>query len=298
MKLAVTGAGGLLGSALVEMARGHEVYSLYNQHIPSSGAPVHVDLLDRENLTRELRRIRPDAIAHTAAMTDVDRCEREKELANALNHEATKAIAVCADEIGAFMVYVSTDYVFDGGKGMYREEDEPKPVNFYGVTKLWGEQSVRESSPNHLIVRPSVIYGSARSSGKVNFALWVLESLKEGRQISVATDQFVSPTLNTSLAEMILECLEKRLTGTLHLAGATRLSRFDFASELCRAWSLDKSLIRPVLMKEMKWQAQRPRDSSLDVSKATGVLKNSPLTVSQSLDVLKRQFESGSKRAG
>jgi dTDP-4-dehydrorhamnose reductase len=107
----------------------------------------------------------------------------------------------------------------------------------------------------------------------------------------VAVDQFVSPTLNTNLAEMITECLERNLTGTFHLAGATRLSRFDFASRLCGEWSLNQSLINPVEMSKMNWSASRPHDSSLDVSKAANTLKTTPATISKSLRSLKEQLD-------
>jgi dTDP-4-dehydrorhamnose reductase len=245
-----------------------------------------------------LQGFKPDAIVHAAALTDVDRCEREQDLANAVNCEATKAIAKCANDLGAFFIYVSTDYVFDGKRGMYSEDDAPRPVNFYGYTKLRGEQSVREILSEYLIVRTSVIYGSTPSSGKVNFALWVLNALKEGKPVSVTVDQFVSPTLNTNLAEMMLECLERRLAGTIHLAGATRLSRFDFASELCREWSLNPSLINPVEMNKMKWFAPRPRDSSLDVAKAAGILKSAPSTITESLPRLKDEVDTGAQEKG
>ncbi len=235
---------------------------------------------------------------HAAALTDVDRCERERDLANAVNYEATKAIAKCANDLSAFLVYVSTDYVFDGKRGMYKEEDEPRPINFYGYTKFKGEQAVKELLSDYLIARASVIYGSTPSSGKANFALWVLNALKEGKPVSVALDQFVSPTLNTNLAEMIMECLERRLTGTIHLAGASRLSRLDFASELCREWSLNPSLINPVEMNKINWHAPRPRDSSLDVTKATSILKNVPATVTHSLHTLKEELDADIKDKG
>jgi dTDP-4-dehydrorhamnose reductase len=291
LRLVITGAGGLLGSALLTKAKGHEVYSLYNQHVPSSGIPIRVDLQDRSQVAEILQKIQPDAIVHAAALTDVDKCEKERDLANDVNYEATKVIAECAKGANAFLVYVSTDYVFDGKKGMYLEQDEPRPINFYGYTKLKGEQAVREILSDHLIARASVIYGSTPSSGKVNFALWILDSLKEGRPITVAADQYVSPTLNTNLADMLMECLESRLTGTMHLAGATRLSRLDFASELCREWSLDQSLINPIDMSKMNWYAPRPRDSSLDVTKAEGALENRPATIVQSLRSLRQQLE-------
>lgn len=291
MKLAITGAGGLLGSALLKKAEGHEVYSLYNRHLPSSGVPINVDLQDQSQTIATLQRIKPDAIIHTAAVTDVDRCEKERDLANAVNHETTKSIASCARDLGAFVAYVSTDYVFDGKRGMYNENDEPMPVNFYGLTKLRGELAVKELAAEYLIARTSVIYGSTPSSGKVNFALWVLNALKESKEVTVTSDQFVSPTLNTNLAEMIMECLERRLTGTFHLAGATRLSRVDFATEICRVWSLNPSLIKPVEMSEMKWYAKRPKDSSLDVTKAASILRRGPATVARSLQILKEELD-------
>lgn len=290
MKLAITGSGGLLGSALLKKANGQEVYSLYNQHVPASGIPVRTDIQDLGQLTNALQGIKPDAIVHAAAMTDVDRCEREQDLANAVNYEATKTIATCARDLGAFMIYVSTDYVFDGKRGMYREDDAPNPINFYGHSKLKGEQAVKERLSDYLIVRTSVIYGSTPSSGKVNFALWVLGALKDGKPISVTVDQFVSPTLNANLAEMIMECLERRLTGAIHLAGANRLSRFDFATALCKEWSLNPSLINPVEMNKMSWYAPRPRDSSLDVAKALSILKSGPATVAESLHALKDEL--------
>ena len=292
MRLAVTGAGGLLGSALLKEAKGrYETYALYCQHLPSSGTPLRVDLRDPESITKTLFATRPDAIIHAAAMTDVDGCEREQTLADAVNHKATEAIAECARELGAFLVYVSTDYVFDGARGMYSEDDDSRPINFYGRTKLEGEEAVRRLLPDHLIVRPSVIYGATPSSGKVNFALWVLDSLRQRKQVNVVSDQFVSPTLNSDLSEMVMECLEKRVVGTLHLSGATRLSRFDFASELCAAWSLDPSLITPVELSAMTWHAPRPKDSSLDVTKAGTLLSKKPPPVAESVKRLKRELD-------
>lgn len=292
MRLAVTGAGGLLGSALLALLRGHEVYSLYDQHAPTSGVPIRLDLRDRNQVSETLERLEPDAIVHTAALTDVDRCERDRDLAKAINCDAARTVAESARDLGAYLVYVSTDYVFDGEKGSYTEEDTPSPVNFYGYTKLMGEQAVRELVSDYLIARTSVIYGSNPSSGKVNFALWLLESLNAGKTVRVAANQYVSPTLNTNLAEMIVECLERRVKGTLHLSGASRVSRLEFALELCRTWSLNPSLIKPVDMSEMNWYAPRPRDSSLNVEKASGILVKKPASIRDSLHRLKEELES------
>lgn len=298
MRLAITGAGGLLGSALLAVAKGHEVYSLYGQHPPSSGTPIRLDLTDKDQVAEALKKIEPDAVIHAAALTDVDRCERDRDLAKAINYDATRIIAESARELGAYLIYISTDYVFDGGKGMYSEEDVPSPINFYGQTKLMGEQAVRELLSDYLIVRTSVIYGSNPSSGKVNFALWLLNSLRAGKTVKVAVNQFVSPTLNTNLAEMITECLERRVKGVLHLSGASRVSRLEFALELCRTWSLNPSLISAVDMSEMNWYAPRPRDSSLDVAKASSILTKRPAPVKDSLYRLKQELDSEKRVPG
>jgi len=223
----------------------------------------------------------------------VELCETQRELANTINYGATRTIARSAREMNAFVVYVSTDYVFDGEKGMYRETDDPSPINFYGFSKLKGEQAIRDLLSDYLIARSSVIYGSVPASGKMNFALWLLDVLGNGKSATVVTDQYVSPTLNTNLAEMILDAIDRRITGTLHLAGASRVSRYEFALCLCKEWGLRSSLLQEASMRSMKWVAKRPRDSSLDVSKAMTSLRIKPLTVSESLKTLRREMGAG-----
>jgi dTDP-4-dehydrorhamnose reductase len=291
MRILLTGSSGLLGSAIAELAlRGsHEVHSAYNQHPPKSGMPLKLDLMDLSAIGRAVRKIRPDAIVHAAAMTDVDRCERERDLALRVNYGATAAMASAAREAGAFLVYVSTDYVFNGERGLYSEADEPDPVNFYGHTKLKGEESVEGLAREYCIARASVIYGAVPASGKANFALWLIEKLERGEEASVLKDQYISPTLNSSLARMILEAVERGLEGTYHMAGADRVSRYDFAVELCKALGFDASLLKPARMEDMGWVARRPRDSSLDVSKAAGTLKAKPLRLTEALRILKEE---------
>jgi len=223
-------------------------------------------------------RMRPDVVVHSAALTDVDRCERERELAYKMNVEGTRAVAMAAKKAGSFLVYISTDYVFDGLAGMYRDDDSPNPVSYYGYSKLLGEQFCRGC-----IARTCVIYGSRPASGKVNFALWLINSLRSGKEVRVVTDQFITPTLNTNLAGMVLEAADRRLCGVYNLAGATRLSRYDFAIELARAFDLDRDLIRRSRMEDMKWPARRPKDSSLDTSKAMGRLACKPLAIKEAI---------------
>jgi dTDP-4-dehydrorhamnose reductase len=221
----------------------------------------------------------------------VDKCELEKELAWKINTEGTKNIAELCKKHQAFPVYISTDYVFNGEKGMYEEKDEPDPLNYYGLTKLKGEESIKNLTDEHCIARTSVIYGSVPATGKINFALWLLEKLKNREKAKIATDQWNSPTLNTNLANMVLEVLERKLTGIFHLAGATRLSRYKFAKFIAETFSLDMNLITPVSSEEFPWAAKRPKDSSLNIKKTQQTLKNKPLKIEQALNKMKKEIQ-------
>lgn len=294
MKILVTGAGGLLGSRLTELAvsKGYDVYATYLNHLPPSGHVVKMDITDRHQVFKIVEKTRPDILVHCAALTNVDVCEVKRELALKVNARGTQFIAKAAKNIGSYLVYISTDYVFDGEKGRYREEDKPNPVNFYGYSKLLGERAVTEIGGDHLIVRASVIYGSRPAGGKKNFALWLIENLKAGHEVKVLTDQYVSPTFNTNLAAMILDAIEKGVTGVLHMAGATRASRFKFAVKLAKEFGFDGSLIKRATMNEMRWVAKRPRDTSLDVSKAKNMLEVKPMKLSDTLKALREEIKS------
>ena len=290
MKLLITGASGLLGTKLCEIAlrKKHEVYSVYSQHEPLYGTPVELNVRDLRAMTQIFDKIKPQAVVHAAALTDVDKCELEKKLSWKTNVEATKNIVRLCKESDVFLVYVSTDYVFDGEKGMYKETDKPTPINHYGFTKLKGEEAV-QTLDNYCIARGSVIYGSAPATGKTNFALWLLDKLRKKEEVRIITDQWNSPTFNVNMAEMLIETLEKKVNGILHLAGATRLNRYEFAEHVAETFNLDPKYIKPVQSEHIKWIAKRPKDSSLDVSKAKRTLAIKPLEIREALERMKKE---------
>ncbi len=183
-----------------------------------------------------------------------------------MNYLGTKTLAAACRAID-FFVYISTDYVFDGEKGLYREDDVPNPVNYYGLSKLLGEIAVESIIPDKsCIVRVSGLYGYS-PTGKKNFGINALEKLLRGEEVKTFYDQHLSPTYVRFLAQEIVKMIEKRITGILHVAGE-RASRYEFAIALAEILGVDRSLIRPVSMHEIKLVAKRPRDSSLDTSKA------------------------------
>jgi len=200
-----------------------------------------------------------------------------------VNAEACKHIAVSSRNLGAYLIYVSTDYVFDGERGFYREEDTPNPINHYGYTKMMGEEFVKRYAKSWCIARTSVIYGWGGL--KLNFATWLIKNLKQGGQVKALVDQYVSPTLNSNLAEMLIEIAEKRLQGILHTAGANRVSRYEFAKKLAEIFNLNPDLVTPAKMVELQWMARRPRDSSLNTTKCSSILKRSkPMRLEEALE--------------
>lgn len=270
--------------------QGIEVYSSDIQNQTMSGNFVKMDVTNKEQVEEVFQRVKPDVVVHAATLTDVDKCELDKDLAWKINVDGTKNINRASELTESFLIYISTDYVFSGEKGCYVESDAADPVNYYGLTKLIAEEIVG-TRPQYLIARPSVIYGATPAAGKVNFALWIIETLRKGESVKIVTDQWNTPTLNTSFAEMTLEAINRRLTGTYHLAGATRVTRFEFAREIADVFGLDKSLITKATSSQFSWPALRPTDSSLDTSLAQRNLSSKPLELRVALERLKVELE-------
>ena len=284
MKYLVTGSAGLIGNQLVHDLEksGEIVYSCYNNVKPIHGIPIQLDLLDLEKIHKIFKKIQPDIVIHSAALTDVEKCEVEQKLANSINVRATEVIATEVENISSYLMYISTDYVFDGNQGLYKETDLTNPLSNYGITKLSGEKIIQDKTSRWSIIRTSTPFG--KHYLKKTFPVWVYENLKINKKINILENQFTSPTYVPNLSEMILEIIFHRLEGFFHLAGSTKISRFEFAKMIATKFDLNLSLLNPVKIDSMPWKAIRPIDSSLDISKINTVLKTKPYTINQSLD--------------
>ena len=283
MKFLVTGSAGLVGSQVVKdlTKQNHTVYSCYHDEKPSHGTPILLDLTDKEKIIQTLQEIKPDRIIHLAAMTNVDLCETEKELTTLINVKATEILAKQAAKQNIFFVYISTDYVFDGIKGMKKEDDSTNPLGFYGKSKLEGEFTLNKLASSWCIARTSTPFGIHHK--KKSFPLWIKESLEAKKEIPVLVDQFTSPTDVPNLSKMLIEVATRQITGVIHLAGATRISRYELAELVADKLSLDKKFLIPTKIDEMTWKSQRPKDSSLDVSLAAEILNEKPQEIEHSL---------------
>jgi dTDP-4-dehydrorhamnose reductase len=215
----------------------------------------------------------------------VDLCETDRDAARRINALGPKEVASASRKAGSKIIYISTDYVFDGLQGNYREQDAPSPLNYYGESKLAGERFVQEACPECLILRTSVLYGW--NPTRLNFVTWAVSELQKGRSINVVTDQHNSPTYSSDLAGMILRLKDEQ--GVFHASGRERISRYGFTLKVAEAFGLDSSLINPVTSGELRWTAPRPADSSLNVSKVSGIA--GPLNVDEGLKQMKSQKE-------
>jgi dTDP-4-dehydrorhamnose reductase len=292
-RILVTGASGLLGSKVAKLAEHFfQVFPTHNAR-PFFKDSTKMDITNEREVSEVVVRMKPDFVMHVGAETRVDHCEKNRETAWKVNAEGTRNVAAACGRIHAKLIYVSTDYVFDGEKGFYIEDDEPNPLNHYGWTKLKGEKFVSEYCQEYVIARTSVLYGW--HSWKTNFALWVVESLRNRKPITVVNDHFNCPTLADNLAEVLLEMVRKDLSGVFHTAGSERISRYDFAVEIAKSFDLDASMITPIEMSELKaWIAKRPRDSSLCIGKAQKQLKTKFLDVQEGLRIMRMKQGAGS----
>lgn len=299
-KLLVVGATGLVGSKVAELAPaiGYETHCTQNARAGPLLHSYKIDIRDRAATLDLVNRIRPEVIVHTAALHNVDYCETHKDEAIRVNVEGTRNLADAASRTGSTLVYVSTDYVFDGRTGNYLESDQPNPLHHYAWTKLEGEKIVSEL-PSFAIARPSVIYGwnsleksiAPSSSGKsLNFAMFVLERLRRGETVKAVNDQFSSPTLADNLAEALLLMASRNVNGVLHTAGRSCLSRYDFAVRLAEVFGYPTKMIQPVPSSEFKQVAERPRNSCLLVDYAEKVLGVRFLSAEEGLSRMKEQL--------
>ena len=291
LKFLVTGSAGLVGQQVVkDLSKSNQVFSCYNESKPEYGDSVKMDLKNYEMISSVLTEIKPDVVIHLGAMTGVDLCEKEKTSASEINTKATEIIAKECSKLNSFLVYVSTDYVFDGNLGMYKEDDVTNPLGFYGKSKLEGEKAVQNFSTNWCIARTSTPFGLHPT--KKSFPMWVIENLQKQKQIDVLIDQFTSPTYIPNLSRMLIEISERRITGIIHAAGASKISRYQMASMVSDKLNLDGTLLKQISMNKMKWVAQRPKDSSLDVSRASSILNEKPQKIDQSLNLFIDEMKS------
>lgn len=228
------------------------------------GCDAVLDLTNREKTIELIEKLHPDTVILTASISNVDYCELHPKEAEAVNVIGTKNLVDACSETKSKLVFFSTDYVFDGKKGGYKEEDSCNPINHYGKTKLEGEKIVKESEES-LILRPSTLYGFNSLNDKNTFVRFVVRQLSQKQEVKAST-QITSPTLIDDLASATMHLIEKNASGVFHTAGAEAISRYDLAKKIAGVFSLDDSNIKKV-DSIPGGKAKRPENSSLDINR-------------------------------
>ncbi len=295
-KLLVIGASGLLGSKIMEQARGrYDVRGAYNPEVDGTTLwkLESVDIGSKDDVARLFDKTRPDTVILTAAMTNVDACEKNPTLANRINAAAPGLVARACKKATASLVHVSTDYVFDGMKSRkYLETDVQRPISVYGASKLAGERSVLSTLPEAAVVRPAVLYGWNPIPEKMNFVTWVLKKLRNNEPVKLFEDQVVSPTLADDLAGVLLELTDKQASGVWHASGPDCLDRPSCGRMIAEVFGLDESLVVPVPSNSVSLPARRPKYSCLDITKAERYLGRKTVSFKDGLTFMRQQEKS------
>jgi dTDP-4-dehydrorhamnose reductase len=271
-RLLVTGASGFLGWHICNRApEGYDVYGTVFSHrvrIPNT-TTLRVDLTSSAELKRLFNDVRPDAVIHTAAVSDINLCQVERMRSYRLNVESSARIAsLCADHMVPYL-FTSSDLVFDGMKAPYRESDPVCPVNVYGEHKVQAEDSIRRYYPDAAVCRMSLMFGRSAPAAK-SFIQPMIRAMKEGEELKLFVDEFRTP-LSARAAVMGLFLVLHRVSGIVHLGGSERISRYEFGRLMQNVFKMGRARITPCRQTDLELQAPRPADVSLDSSKAGGL---------------------------
>jgi len=237
-----------------------------------------------------VRLTEPDVIINTAAMTQVDDCETQRDACWKANVTAVENLVRCCASLDIHLVHVSTDFIFDGTRGPLDENEKPSPVNFYGESKLAAEKVIRESSISWAILRTVLVFGITNDMSRSNIVLWVKNSLQHNKTIQVVNDQWRTPTLAEDLAQGCYLAAKKRAKGIYNISGKDFLSPYEIAVKTAEFFKLDKSLIKPTDSTKFVQPAKRPLTTGFIIEKARKELGYEPHSFEEGLAILAKQI--------
>jgi dTDP-4-dehydrorhamnose reductase len=291
MRVLVTGSNGLLGqhltASLLEQGVGLLATSFGPNRIESvENCYERLDVSDYEDTLKVLASFRPDVVINTAAATNVDDCEHDKEKCDQINHQGVKNFITSFKELqmAPYFIQLSTDFVFDGNKKIYKENDKPKPISEYGRSKWLGEEAMLKSDyENFVIVRTSLVYGLGKALNKGNIFSWAMEKLRNGDSLTIVDDQFRSPTYVEDLAKACLKLARKKFKGIINIAGPETRSMFDYIVDTAQYVGVDPKKVIPISSDTLAQLAKRPPCSGLDISLAERQIDYHPTSFKASL---------------
>ncbi|HEY8935697.1 MAG TPA: NAD(P)-dependent oxidoreductase [Cyclobacteriaceae bacterium] len=297
MKILITGSNGLLGQKLVSLLEKDKEVFLFATARGKSVIPItrgeyeSLDITNSNDVDKIVGEIKPDVIINTAAMTNVDQCETEREACWNANVNSVKYLIHACLKNNVHLVHVSTDFIFDGSHGPLDENEKPAPVNYYGESKLAAEELLLKSNISWSILRTVLVFGITNDMSRSNIVLWVKNSLEQGKTIQVVNDQWRTPTLAEDLAMGCYLAAKKKATGIYNISGKDFLSPYDIAIQTAEYFKLDKSLIKATDSTQFKQTARRPLTTGFIIDKARKDLGYEPHTFKEGIAVLASQIK-------
>jgi len=290
-KVLITGAFGQLGNAVLKRFQDVEILATDIFIPPLSSGSFSKEILDvtkSEDVVKVLKRFQPDVVLNLAAMTNVDGCEANPEVAEKINSGGVRNFL---EVFGGMFIQISSDYVFNGKAGPYDEEDIPDPINVYGRTKLDSDKFVMQYQNSWCIVRTNVVFDYSKYSD-ASFVKWVINSLQNNKQIRVVHDQWNNPTWTYALADILGVIVEKESVGLYHYGGAEQINRLEFAKTIAKVFHLDDSLITPITTASLNQIAPRPLKCGLKTHLIKSKLQVTTLPLEVSLKDIKSKLPS------
>lgn len=298
IKVVITGSNGLLGQSLLNLLlKDKDSYQVYgfsrgkNRSGREDFNYISIDITVKEELDKKLEQIQPDYIINTAAMTQVDDCETNKQACDILNVDVVKWMTRFASKSKTHIIHLSTDFIFDGKKGYYKETDKPNPLSYYGLSKLKSEQVLKDSKINFTILRTILVYGKVFDMSRSNIVLWVREMLEKNKEITIVDDQYRMPTYVEDLAMACKIVMNKKALGIYHISSNTLLSVYEIAQQIAETFDLNKNLIKPISTSTLNQTAPRPAKTGFNLSKTNSQLRFYPKSFKEDLQIFKESLK-------
>lgn len=303
-KILITGSNGLLGQKLVRLIVQENEYQLIatargnNRLLMTEGYEfISLDVTNKEEVNTVISAQKPDYVIHTAAMTNVDECETSKEGCDKLNVDAVEFLAKACEDNNVFFLHLSTDFIFDGENGPYKEEDEPNPISYYGESKLKAEKLVEASKGKWAIARTVLVYGITEGMSRSNIVLWVKKSIEEQKQLQIVNDQLRSPTLAEDLAMGCYLIVKNNAEGIYNISGKDVLTPYEMAIKTADYFNLDKSYITETDGSKFQQTAKRPPKTGFIIDKAINDLAYQPHSFEEGIAILEKQVKEFEQKA-
>lgn len=295
-KILITGSNGLLGQKLTDLLLQTNDFDFIatglgpNRHPNKDITYLNLNITKKDEVDKIITETKPNFVINTAAMTNVDACEDDKENCDLLNVKAVMYLSKACSKDNIHLVHLSTDFIFDGKDGPYKEDAKPNPLSYYGESKLKGEKWIQELCSKWSILRTVLVYGIVNDMSRNNIVLWAKDALKNKKVINVVDDQFRTPTLAEDLAMGCYLACKNEAQGIFNISGKDFMSIFELVERVAKFYNFTMDNVGKTDSKSLNQKAIRPPVTGFDLSKSREKLDYNPRSFEEGIQVLEKQL--------